>query len=95
MANTGGVSAVPEVNRGFTFALRRSTLDFCLGEQRSSAYQNKKTLPKVGDAGPEPSTFGVVSFCLRIQFYLTESFLRVVLQKSVPAQILQLILYHN
>ena len=28
-------SAVPQVTRGPTFALRRSTLDFCLGGQRS------------------------------------------------------------
>ena len=29
------VSTVTSVKRGFTFALRRSTLDFCLGGQRS------------------------------------------------------------
>ena len=29
------ISTVAEVNRGSTFALRRSTLDFCLGGQRS------------------------------------------------------------
>ena len=29
------VSTVTQVDRGSTFALRRSTLDFCLGGQRS------------------------------------------------------------
>jgi len=31
-----GISIVTEVNRGSTFAVRRSTLDVCLGGQRSS-----------------------------------------------------------
>jgi len=35
MARWSGFSTVTEVNRGSTFSLRRSTLDFCPGGQRS------------------------------------------------------------
>jgi hypothetical protein len=34
-AHRGWSSQIPKFNRGSTFALRRSTLDFCLGGQRS------------------------------------------------------------
>jgi len=34
-ASESQVSTVTQANRGSTFALRRSTLDFCLGRQRS------------------------------------------------------------
>jgi len=34
-----GNPLLPKVNRGSTFALRRPTLGFCLGEQRSSLFE--------------------------------------------------------
>ena len=38
---TGYNPLLPKVNRDSTFALRRPTLDFCLGEQRSVKKQEE------------------------------------------------------
>ena len=57
------------------------TLDFCLGEQRSSSREVKGTSRA---ASPQPED---------LHYYLMHFFIQVVLQTSISTQISQLILY--
>ena len=47
---------VTQVNKDLTFALRRSTLDFCLGGQRSSVHSQSGKFPGLEIRASDPPT---------------------------------------